>query len=60
MAIKLNSLFHKKDLDFWENIFSMAGSACLAVAFLNFSAYSVLCSIVLIFGAYRIRQKRSE
>ncbi len=36
----LLKFFEKKsDLAFWENIFSMSGAACLAVAFIDLNLF---------------------
>lgn len=49
----LSKFFEKKsDFIFWENIFSMSGAACLAVAFIDLNIFAFLSGAILTVFAY--------
>ena len=57
----LLKFFEKKsDLAFWENIFSMSGAACLAVAFIDLNLFACSTAFVFVGIAYYFKKKKED
>lgn len=43
-------------MDYWSNVFAMAGSACIAVAFIDSSLFTFGWGIALAYVGYKLKR----
>ena len=45
-------------MEYWSNVLAMAGSACIAVAFIEGSMYTFGCGILMAYTGYKLWRKK--